>query len=216
VQLESRNQLKRLIIPIFLEIILLVVGSFISKEYRVYCDMLFYLAIGVYFLALGSINMSTLFQHWKRGKAFWLPVLLTILGFASAFAFTTILSALFPHIDTGMDALRVTNLPSLIAFALTTIFLPPIAEEAFYRKGIINFSGRTALIFSTTAGILLFAAEHSLKPFGILTAAIWAIPLSIAYIKTKNVYISMTAHFLCNFVANGVGVISMTIALLKI
>lgn len=34
--------------------------------------------------------------------------------------------------------------------------------------------------------MLLYAAEHSLEPWGILLTAIWALPLTISYIKTKK------------------------------
>jgi membrane protease YdiL (CAAX protease family) len=44
---------------------------------------------------------------------------------------------------------------------------------------------------------------------------IWAVPLSIAYIKTKNIYVVMTAHFIGNLLGNGVDVIFTAIQLIK-
>lgn len=40
---------------------------------------------------------------------------------------------------------------------------------------------------------------------------IWALPLSISYIKTKNVYVPMTAHFIGNLLGNGIDVIMTVI-----
>jgi len=37
----------------------------------------------------------------------------------------------------GMAVLGVNSWPTLFAFAVVTILLPPISEEAFYRKAII-------------------------------------------------------------------------------
>jgi membrane protease YdiL (CAAX protease family) len=53
-------------------------------------------------------------------------------------------------------------------------------------------------------------------PLGFLQACLWAIPLSVSYVKTKNVYIPMTAHFLCNLVMNGMGVIVSALRLSQI
>ncbi|MHB8064544.1 MAG: CPBP family intramembrane glutamic endopeptidase [Ruminiclostridium sp.] len=115
-----------------------------------------------------------------------------------------------------MVAFKVVDLPSLLAFALTTIFLPPIAEEAFYRKGIINFDKKDLLILTSIIGTILFASEHSLKPLGLLISSIWSVPFTISYIKTKNVYIPMTAHFICNFIMNGLTVVLFAAIILKI
>ena len=65
----------------------------------------------------------------------------------------------------------------LIAFAISTMFLPAITEESFYRKSIISFRSKPALVLSAVFGMLLYAAEHSLKPWGIFLTAIWALSL---------------------------------------
>lgn len=49
-------------------------------------------------------------------------------------------------------------------------------------------------------GMILYALEHSLSWLGILETIIIAVTLTISYIKTKNVYIPMTAHFLVNLI----------------
>lgn len=64
-------------------------------------------------------------------------------------------------------------------------------------------------------GMFLYAVEHALSPWGILLVMIWALPLSISYMKTKNVYIPMTAHFIVNLLGNGTDVIFTPAALLK-
>ncbi|MCM1105194.1 MAG: CPBP family glutamic-type intramembrane protease [Clostridium sp.] len=66
------------------------------------------------------------------------------------------------------------------------------------------------MIFS----MLLYAAEHSLKPWGIVLTMLWALPLSVSYIKTKNVFVPMTAHFIVNFLGNGTDVVFTVIRML--
>ena len=129
-----------------------------------------------------------------------------------AFGIGVVLSILLPFED-GMAAFKVTNLSSLFAFAMTTIILPPIAEELFYRKAMIMFDNKSLLLLTSVIGILLYASVHSLKFLGLLISSIWAIPLTLSYIKYKNIYIPMTAHFICNLLMNGytVGLIAIRI-----
>ncbi|MCQ2963933.1 MULTISPECIES: type II CAAX prenyl endopeptidase Rce1 family protein [Streptococcus] len=55
--------------------------------------------------------------------------------------------------------------------------------------------------------MFLYTCEHLLAPLGIFLTMIWALPLSFSYIKTRNIYVVMTAHFLGNLLGNGVDVI---------
>lgn len=210
-----KKQIIYLIPPIIWQIAYLVLAEHIEKYHRVYFDMTFYLGISVYFLATGSISLKNLFIEWKKGKKFWIPVVLTFIGIAVAFVVGNFLSVLFPNVDDGMGVLKTKDWPSLAAFALTTIILPPIAEEAFYRKAIISFSNKTWMYISALLGMLLFASEHSVKPLGFLTVFIWSIPFTVSYVKTKNIYISMTAHFICNFLINGLSVVLFAIKLIQ-
>ncbi|AZT91701.1 CPBP family intramembrane metalloprotease [Caldicellulosiruptor changbaiensis] len=81
---------------------------------------------------------------------------------------------------------------------------------------LFNNLSRRIFILSSIISILLYAVEHSYKPLGIFTAALWGIPFTITYIKTKNIYIPMTAHLICNFVGNGIPALIMAAKMLKI
>ena len=157
---------------------------------KVYCSLVFYFGIILYFYILKDWNFIEWFKSLKEGKSFWLPVLFTIIGMLAAFGIGMVIPMMFPDIDTGISVYRVNNWANLTAFALVTVFLAPIANEVFYRKAIIVFNSKSIIIISTIISIFLYAAEHSLKPFGFLIACLWAIPFSIAYIKTKNIYVT--------------------------
>ena len=205
------------IFPVLIwHILYLVFCNSFDKYTRVYYDLVFYLGIAIYFFVYREWRFSEWIQSLKKGKTFWLPVLITTLGMAIMFGVGFGIKMLFPNIDDGMGVLGINNLPTLIAFACVTILLPPVAEETFYRKSIIAFDSKAVLVTSTFISILLYASEHSLVPLGLLQAMLWAVPLSIAYIKTKNIYIGMTAHFICNFVFNGMTVIGSAIGLSRI
>jgi membrane protease YdiL (CAAX protease family) len=213
--IRSKQYWKKIIPIIIWHFLYLIFSNTFDKYSRVYLDLVFYLGIACYFFILRDWRFSEWRQFLKTGKKFWIPVIFTILGMAVMFGLGIIISILLPNINDGMAVLGVNNWLSLVAFAIVTIFLPPISEEIFYRKAIIAFDSKKVLFVSILVSIFIFASEHSLMPIGFFTACLWAIPLSIAYIKTKNIYISMTAHFLCNFFINGITVITSAIALLS-
>lgn len=213
---KIKTWIRYLVLPITWHIIYLIVSGKFDKEHRVYCDLIFYLGIAAYFISIDFISFKDLCNEWKKGKEFWKPVLYTIVALIMAFGIGLLVSSLFPNIDDGMGTFRVVNLPTLLAFVLTTVILPPIAEEAFYRKGILNFDNNISLFATAIIGIFLYASEHSLRPLGFVIATIWALPLTISYIKTKNVYIPMTAHFICNLGFNGITVIMIAMKFLGV
>ena len=65
-----------------------------------------------------------------------------------------------------------------------------------------------------SAGIALNEILDVTVSNGVLTM-IWALPLSISYIKTKNVYVPMTAHFIGNLFGNGIDIIFTIIAMIS-
>ena len=108
-----------------------------------------------------------------------------------------------------MIHLKADNWLKLILFAASTIMLPPIVEEVFYRKNLISFKNGKMLILTTLFSMFAYALEHTFSIWGVFLCMIWALPLSISYIKTKNIYVTMTSHFICNFVINGIAVIKI-------
>jgi membrane protease YdiL (CAAX protease family) len=191
----------------------LIIADSFDRNLRVYAGLVFFLGLAVYFFVQSDWRFSEWKNELKQGKKFWLPVLFTALGMGAMFGLSTSIAMLFPNTDSGMSVYSVNNWSTLIAFAFTTIILPPIAEEVFYRKSIIAFNSKTVTIISSIVSVFLFAGVHSLLPFGFLQACLWGVPFTIAYVKTKNVYVCMTAHFFCNFVVNGMTVINVAIHL---
>lgn len=205
---------KKLGFPILWQILFIISCLVCSEKYFIYTNFIFYLGIIIYFYKSGDFSFSELKENLKKGKTFWLSVVITAVGMVAAFLLSFSLKGIFPNVDDGMIGLTRNNLFQLILFAISTIIFPPIAEEVFYRKAIIKFDTKGILIFTSSVGMILYALEHSLSWLGILETIIIAVPLTISYIKTKNVYIPMTAHFLVNLIGNGTTVILVTIKLL--
>lgn len=140
--------------------------------------------------------------------------MITSLFFILAFIITTVLENVFSNYNTGTIALKRDSWLKLIIFAISAILLPAITEETFYRKNMISFKSKGILLITTLLGMFLYALEHSLTIWGIFLTMIWALPLSVSYIKTKNVYVPMTAHFIGNLFGNEINVIMIIISML--
>lgn len=195
--------LKKNIIPLGIEIIFIISCFIVPRDYYIYTNFVFYLLLLIYFIAVKDFSIKEWGSNLKKGKTFWKSVWVTAFFFMLAFVITTILENAFPHLDTGTIGLRRSNGFELFLFALSTIILPPIVEETFFRKGLIALENNAIMTITLVFSMFLYAAEHALSLWGIFLTMIWAFPLSISFIKTKNVYIPMTAHFIINLIGNG-------------
>ncbi|WP_420544027.1 type II CAAX prenyl endopeptidase Rce1 family protein [Streptococcus equinus] len=195
------------LIPLIIEILFIISYYIVPKDDFIYVNAFFYVLLFVYFLISKDLNLKEWFLSFGSGKKYWIQVLLTFLGFMLAFILTTILEGIFPGLETGTINLRRDTWLTLGVFAISTILFPAITEETFYRKNLILFDSKKTVIITTILSMFLYACEHSLAPWGIFLTMIWALPLSLSYIKTRNIYVVMTAHFLGNLLGNGVDVI---------
>ncbi len=211
----TKNYIRTNIFPIIIEVIFILSCFIVPREYYIYTNFLFYLILAIYFWYRKDFSFKKWLHSLKSGKKFWKHVILTALGFIGAFVITMVLESIFPDFNTGMIGLRRNSWITLIIFAISTVLLPPIVEETFFRKNMISFESKVVLIITTLLGMLMYALEHSLAVWGIFLTMIWAFPLSISYIKTKNVYVPMTAHFIGNLLGNGIDIILAIIAMIS-
>lgn len=201
-------------IPLVIELIFIVSCFVFPRQYFIYTNFLFYLLLLIYFVIRKDFSIKEWMYNIKRGKTFWKQVIITAIFFALGFVITVVLENSFPNFDTGTIALKRDNWLKLILFSISTIILPAITEETFYRKNMISFCNKSVLILTTLLSMFLYALEHSLKIWGIFLTMLWALPLSVSYIKTKNIYVPMTAHFIGNLLGNGIDVIMTIISMI--
>lgn len=95
------------------------------------------------------------------------------------------------------------NYSLIVTNFIATVIISPISEELIFRGVLFN---KLKLIVPTVMSILitslLFAALHG---FGNITSAfIFALCMSILYIKTENIFVPIVAHFLNNFIAESI------------
>ena len=92
---------------------------------------------------------------------------------------------------------------ALTVSLLATIFISPVSEELIFRGVFLNrLKLVVPTVFAVLVSSLLFAALHS---YGAITAAfVFAVCVSILYLKTENIFVVIFAHFLNNLIAEAI------------
>lgn len=186
--------------PVLWEI-LYIICTIRFPQYSLYLNTAFFIGIIIRFHR--DFSFKALREQWTSGKNFWIPAFYTVAGLIAGFAVSAVLSAsVFSDVDNRMFQMPVHGWRDLLLFTCSTVFLPPLAQELFYRKSLIDGSSRSMLIFTSIISILMYSVEHGIGWVGIVEAVCLAIPFIISYIKTQNVYIVITAHFILNLIGN--------------
>lgn len=209
-----KEYLKKNIVPIIIEISFIATCFIVPKEYFIYSNFIFYLCLFIYFCITKSFSFKEWIEQIMGGRRFWKQVVITAITFLIAFVITSVLESQLPALDTGYIKLKCDTWLRLFVFSISTIILPPVTEELFFRKSIISFKSKGILMVTALMGMFLYALEHSLSIWGIFLTMIWALPLTISYIKTKNIYVPMTAHLIGNLLGNGIDVVMTIVALI--
>lgn len=109
---------------------------------------------------------------------------------------------LFPSFGSGYDKIEnmLTNSYFISVFASTCV-LAPIMEEIMFRGIILNnLLSKRSIWYSIIISSLIFGLIHMNLLQG-TNAFILGLALSIAFIKTRNIYVCMFGHFLNNLIA---------------
>ena len=79
-------------------------------------------------------------------------------------------------------------------FLIINVFLAPMVEELYFRGYLLpRMKGKFAPLFHT----FLFAVQHVLEPWMIITRTLGVLPLVFG-VKKKNIYIGIIVHILVN------------------
>ncbi len=197
------HYVRRIAIPVILEVVFIVSCFVLPRHLFVYSNTAFFVALLGYIIATKSVSMHQWYRALAGGWHFWQQVIITLVCAAGAFGATSLIEQAFPHLTTGAITMPVKTAGELLLFALSTIVLPAIVEETIFRKQMICLASRTAIICTTLLSAILFAAEHFVAPWGVLLGMVWALPFSLAYSMTRNVYVPMTAHAIASILING-------------
>jgi membrane protease YdiL (CAAX protease family) len=156
-------------------------------------------------------------KNLGRIVTFWIPVALTFFGLYIA---NFIRVSIIPEIFTGqrdgtVQIIYRNELGPTLLYAVMMIILKPVAEELFFRKAIIKFGSTKKVVAFTVLSLLLCALSRAHGFLGILEWVIMALPVTVAYVATRNIYISLMAHVLFEFYDNIYSVVYMIARIFK-
>ncbi len=101
-----------------------------------------------------------------------------------------------PDINHGLDD-NYSRKALIVTYSLVFIFvavLTPLVEELYFRGYLLpRMKGKYAPLFHS----FLFATQHVLEPWMIITRTMGFLPILFA-IKKKNIYVGIIVHILCN------------------
>jgi membrane protease YdiL (CAAX protease family) len=109
-----------------------------------------------------------------------------------------------PDMNYGLDGnySRRTLVVAYSMFFMFVAFLSPLVEELYFRGYLLpRMKGRFATLFHS----FLFAVQHVLTPWRVITRTLALLPLAFG-VKRKNIYIGIIVHILVNLLDLMVGI----------
>jgi uncharacterized protein len=106
------------------------------------------------------------------------------------------LFAWVPGINYGLDG-NYSRMILIVTYSLVLVFvafLTPLVEELYFRGYLLpRIKGKYAPLFHC----FLFATQHVLEPWMIITRTLGFLPILFG-VKKKNIYVGIIVHMLCN------------------
>ena len=197
--------MRRLYIPLIWELIL-VIATIIWERQSFYFFFVFYIGLLVYFYFINKqFSFRELRSNFSDVKTFWIPVMITVAAMLLAYRFQQeiIVRMYNEYYDSIVHIPFRNELAPLLFNCLMCMVIKPVAEELFYRKAIIIFGSKKKIALLTVVSLLLCSITMAHGFIGITTFVVMALPVTIAYLVTKNIYVSVMAHLLFEFYNTG-------------
>ncbi len=196
--------MNRLYIPFVWELFL-IISTALFPNLSLYLFLIFYIGILFYFYTLyKQFSFRKLYKNLGRVVTFWIPVALTFFGLflADKSRYLFFGKALARGRDGTVSILYHNELFPTLVYAIMMIILKPVAEELFFRKALIKFGSKKKVFAFALLSIFLCALSRAHGMPGIIEWMLMAFPVTIAYVATRNIYISLMAHVLFEFYTN--------------
>ena len=200
----KESVLKRLYIPFAWELLFIIATILLPKQaFHLY--FVFYTGLLIYFYYFyKQFSFRKLGKNMTRFVRFWLPVSATFCGLVLAnYIKNNLIQANLPLVKDGTVSIITHNdiLPTVF-YAIMMIVMKPVAEELFFRKAIIKFGSDKRVFVMCIVSLLLCAVTRAHGLLGIGEWVLMALPVTIAYVISRNIYISVMAHVAFEFYDN--------------
>ena len=207
--IKLREAVLAILIGFILNVVLVVIFPSLSEnETLMIMPLLCYVLLFFIWALRGTHGLiddfSNLFEKDNRRELFYiflinfLFVFLVVAFFAN---FDILYGSVYPDMEPLLDFTPNALDPlSFILEVISSVILAPILEELFFRGVLFNrLKIRTGIIAAMVISSALFAIGHEFG--GITSAFVFGICMCIIYMKTDNILMTMSIHFLNNLVA---------------
>lgn len=149
-------------------------------------------------------NIEMLFKDDIRKKILYVLAINLLFAYLFMFLISSldILAGLTDPTWVSMWEVDTVNIDSSVVIldAIGAIIFAPIIEELVFRGVLFNrLKIRTGIIPAMIISSFLFAIGHEIG--GIISAFLFGICMCILYLKTDNILVPMSVHFLNNVIA---------------
>ena len=207
--IKLREAVLAILIGFILNVVLVVIFPSLSENETLMIMPLLCFVLLFFIWALRGTHglnddFSKLFEKDNRREIFYIFLINFLFVFlvVALFANLDILYGLaYPEMDPLLDFTPNALDPlSFILEVISSVILAPIIEELFFRGVLFNrLKIRTGIIAAMVISSALFAIGHEFG--GITSAFVFGICMCIIYMKTDNILMTMSIHFLNNLVA---------------
>ena len=195
--IKLREAVLAILIGFILNVVLVVIFPSLSENETLMIMPLLCFVLLFFIWALRGTHglnddFSNLFEKDNRREIF------LVAFFAN---FDILYGSVYPDMEPLLDFTPNALDPlSFILEVISSVILAPILEELFFRGVLFNrLKIRTGIIAAMVISSALFAIGHEFG--GITSAFVFGICMCIIYMKTDNILMTMSIHFLNNLVA---------------
>lgn len=144
---------------------------------------------------------------YRNPIPWWLYLVWALIIFIATGAIVTLLKPVdaflqgrlffwMPDINYGLDS-NYSRKTLIVTYSMVFIYvavLTPLVEELYFRGYLLpRMKGKYTPLFHS----FLFAAQHILEPWMIITRTLGFLPILFG-VKKKNIYVGVIVHILCN------------------
>lgn len=197
---KAVHKINKLTIAKWIVTVALIVAFTVITEVAAKPDIFMFLALGVGLIVLfhKGFSLNKYGRSFISGWQFWAWTAVSVALLIGADQLKKyMLWTLFAGQNSGIIQIwQKENYLGVVVYALTLIIILPIAENLFLCKGLLASKNKIALFVLAIGGLFVRGLFYAHGFYGILSYAVAAIPIVLVYLKTRNMYITLTAQII--------------------
>lgn len=197
---KAVHKINKLTIVKWIVAVALIVGFTILTEVVAKPDIFMFFALGAGLIILfhKGFSIKKYGRNFISGWQFWVWTAVSVALLIGADQLKKyMLWTMFVGQNSGIIQIwQKENYIGVVFYAITMIIILPLAENLFICKGLLSGKNKIALFVLAIAGLFVRGLFYAHGFYGILSYAVVAIPIVLVYLKTKNMYITLTAQII--------------------